>query len=294
MAIAKLPLSGRNVYLLPGLVQPFLHLASGQSESAKSTVGLGRVLFERRPPRSLVLALEIGGITLTAVGAALMAAYFSRQNADEGLMMAGVMLPSIGLLLVLLGFWLAFSCFRCQERGVCKTTLLSQKSLRYEDVGSLQFSAIKHYHNGAYIGTQLTVRLRPVSADRGPGISYAVRTKGDDDDLDSLRDQISRIVATRMSEQLHAGNSVVWTRNLQFTPDGIRYRPSSFLGRKEPQLLPYEEYGGYDLKQGAFHLFARSRTKPIMTEQAAAENFYPGFFLLLTLLHQPAAEQVAG
>jgi hypothetical protein len=57
--------------------------------------------------------------------------------------------------------------------------------------------------------------------------------------------------------------------------------------------LPFAEYGGYDLKQGVFHLFARGRTKAIMTEQAAAENFYPGFFLLLTLLHQPATEQVA-
>jgi hypothetical protein len=294
MAIAKLPLSGRNVYLLPGLVQPLLQRAAGQSEAAAATVGLGRVLFERRPPRSLVLALEIGGITLVAVGAAMMATYLSRQNIDDGLLVAGILLPSIGALLGLLGLWLAFSCFRCHERGVCKTTLFSQKTLPYDDIGSFQFSAVKHYHHGAYVGTQLTVRLRPVSADRGPGISYGVRSKGDDDDLDSLRDQVSRIVATRMSEQLQVGKSVVWTKNLQFTPEGILYRPRGFLSRKEPQLLPFAEYGGYDLKQGVFHLFARGRTKPIITEQAAAENFYPGFFLLLTLLHQPAAEQVAG
>lgn len=293
MAIAKLPLSGRNVYLLPGLVQLFLPRASGQSDADAATVGLGRVLFERRPARSLVMALEIGGIALAAVGAALMVTFFSRQNADDGLLAAGVILPSIGALLGLLGVWLAFSCFRCHERGVHKATLISQKALHFEDVGSFQFSAVKHYHNGAYIGTQLTIRLRPVSADRGPTISYGVRSKGDDDDLDSLRDHVSRIVAARMSEQLQAGRQVVWTSNLGFAPEGIHYRPSSFLGRKERQLLPYEDYGSYDLKQGVFHLFARGRTKPIMTEQAAADNFYPGFFLLLMLLHQPAAEQVA-
>src|SRR5262249_16802746 len=169
--------------------------------------------------------------------------------------------------LTISGLWLAFSCFRCHERGVHKATLFSQKTLRYEDVGSFQFSAVKHYHNGAYIGTQLTMRLRPVSADRGPTISYGVRSKGDDDDLDSLRDHVSRIVAARMFEELQGGRPVVWTSNLEFTPEGIRYRPSGFLGRKESQFLPFAEYGNYDLKQGVFHLFARGRTKPIMMEQ---------------------------
>jgi hypothetical protein len=115
----------------------------------------------------------------------------------------------------------------------------------------------------------------------------------DADDLDHLRDHISRILAARMFDQFHAGRSVIWTSNLEFTPEGIRYRPSGFLGRKEPQLLPFSEYSGYDLKQGVFHLFARGHTKSVMTEQAAVENFYPGFFLLLMLLHQQASEQVA-
>jgi hypothetical protein len=86
---------------------------------------------------------------------------------------------------------------------------------------------------------------------------------------------------------------VDWTSNLTFTPDGIRYRPAGLLGRKEPQLLAYADYGGYDLKQGVFHLFARGNKKAIVTEQAAAENFYPGFFLLVMLLHEPVAEPAA-
>jgi hypothetical protein len=79
---------------------------------------------------------------------------------------------------------------------------------------------------------------------------------------------------------------------LQFLPDGFSYRPGGFLGRKEPQTLPYANYGGYDLKEGVFYLFAKDNKKAIVTEQAAAENFYPGFFLLLLLLHQPVEEEV--
>jgi hypothetical protein len=57
--------------------------------------------------------------------------------------------------------------------------------------------------------------------------------------------------------------------------------------------LPYADYGGYDLKQGTFYLFARGNKKHIASDQAAAENFYPGFFLLLMLLHAPVEEQAA-
>jgi len=93
-----------------------------------------------------------------------------------------------------------------------------------------------------------------------------------------------------MAEQLRAGQAVRWTANLEFMPEGIRYRASGLFGRKEPQLLPLSEYGGYDLKQGVFYLFARGQKKAVATEQAAAENFYPGFFLLLTLCHAETIE----
>jgi hypothetical protein len=292
VAIAKLPLSGRNVHLLPALVRPFL--TEPDAGATGSTTGLGRVLFERRPHRSTVLAAGIAGVAMAAIGAGMAGTFVVRQNGDDGVFVAGLVLLSVGPVLALFSLWLAFASFRCHERGVWKATLLGQKTLRYDDIGSFQFSAVRHYHRGAYTGTQLTMRFRPATPDRGPPIRYTARIKGDDDDLDGLRDTISRIIAGRMYEELHAGRSVAWTSNLQFTPEGIRYRPSSLLGRKQAQLLPFAEYGGYDLKQGVFHLFARGRTRPIATEQAAAENFYPGFFLLLMLLHQPAADQVAG
>jgi len=288
-AIAKLPLSGRNVHLLPALVRPFLPAVS--DADAASAAGLGRVLFERRPHRSTVLAVGIGGVAMAAIGAGMLGAFFTQQNSNEGLLVGGVVLLLLGPVLAVLGLWLAFSSFRCHERGVRKATLFSQKTLRYADIGSFQFSSVRHYHKGAYAGTQLSMRFRPLVADRGPTIRFTTRIKGDDDDLDRLRDHISRILALRMHEQLRAGGSVTWTANLDFTPDGLRYRPSGFLGRKEPQLLPFAEYGGYDLKQGTFHLFARGNKKSVMVEQAATENFYPGFFLLLMLLHEPAAEQ---
>ena len=292
-AIAKLPLSGRNVHLLPALVQPYLPQTSATGIAAESSLGLGRVLFERRPQRSTVLVLNIAGVAMVAIGVAMLIAFRAQPNADEGVLVGGIVLLVVGPVLGLLGLWLSFTSFRCHERGVWKRTPFGQQTLRYADVGSFQYSAVRHYHNGAYTGTQLLLRFRPITPDRGPAIKYTTRTRGDDDDLDGLRDYVSRSIGIRMAEQVRAGQPVHWTSNLQFTPDGIRYRPSSFLGRKEHQLLPYTDYGGYDLKQGVFHLFARGNKKSIVTEQAAAENFYPGFFLLVMLLHEPAHQEAA-
>ncbi len=292
VAVARLPLSGRNVHLLPALMRPFL--TQTPNAQTASAAGLGRVLFERRAQRSTVLAAGIAGVAMAAIGAGMVGTFIMQQRGDEGVFVGGLVLLTLGPILAVISLCLAFASFRCHERGVFKSTLSSKKTLRYDDIGSFQFSAVRHYHRGAYTGTQVTMRFRPLAADRGPPIRYSTRIKGEDNDLDRLRDHISRIIAARMFDELRAGRTMIWTSNLEFTPEGIRYRPSGFLGRKEPQLLRYSEYGGYDLKQGVFHLFARGPAKSIMTEQAAAENFYPGFFLLLMLLHQPAAGQVAG
>jgi hypothetical protein len=185
---------------------------------------------------------------------------------------------------------MAYMNFRCHERGVWQSQLFGQKTLRYTDVGSFQYGATRHYHNGVYTGTHLSLQFRPISPDRGPTIKYGTTTRGDDDDLDGLRDFISRAIAARMLEQFNAGEPVQWTANLEFLPEGIRYRPEGFLGRKEAKLLPFADYGGYNMNQGVLFLFARGNSKYVVSEQASADNFFPGLFLLLLLLHQPAEE----
>jgi hypothetical protein len=126
-----------------------------------------------------------------------------------------------------------------------------------------------------------------------PTIKYGTTSHGDDDDLDELRNFISRAIAARMAEQYNQGFPINWTMNLQFLPEGIRYRPDGLLGKKDFQLLPYADYGGYDLQQGVFYLFAKSKPKHIATEQASSDNFYPGFFLLMMLLHSPVEAEEA-
>lgn len=289
-AVAKLPLSGRNVYLLPSLIKPYQSPNSESSTIATAGSGLGRVLFERRAGHGTVLGLAIGGISLIAVGVALLFG-FQRRPADEGAIVGSLLMLGGGVALGGLAVWLANTIFRCHELGVWRKTPLGQRSLRYADVGRYQYSAIRHYHNGAYIGTQVTMRFVPLPEIGAKPMKYTARTKGEDDDLDRLRDSISHLIALRLARQFQSGQSVPWTANLEFTADGIRYRAQKWFRRQPPLLLSYADYGGYDLKGAVFYLFARGQKQAVLTEQAASENFYPGFFLLQMLLHQTTSEE---
>jgi hypothetical protein len=286
-----LPLGGRNVYLLPALAHPFMSEHQRGKETAESG-GLGRILFERKTRRTTIVLTIIGGLVMLLVGVILFIGGMIAQNDEGPPLIIGILLSLGGPLISLLGVSFAFSSFRCHEQGVFQKSLLGAKTLRYADVGSFLYSATRHYHNGAYTGTHLLLQFRPQSAGQ-PTIKYSSTSHGDDDDLDELRDFISRAIAARKAAQINPGQPVTWTANLQFLPEGIRYRPPGLLGKKDFQLLPYAEYGGYDLQQGVFYLFAKGRPKHIATEQAAADNFYPGFFLLMLLLHQPVEAEEA-
>jgi hypothetical protein len=176
---------------------------------------------------------------------------------------------------------------------VWQKSLFGQKLLRYVDIGGFTYSATRHYHNGAYTGTHLSMCFKPLVREAGPMIRFSTTVQGDDDDLDELRDVISHAICVRMAGELAAGRAVAWTPNLEFTPQGLRYRPSSMFGRKDFEFLPLAEYGGQSMNQGSFYLFSTLKQKHVMSEQCSAENFFPGYYLLLKLFHSEPAEPPA-
>lgn len=283
-ALVKFKVGTRNVCLLPALLK--VVAAEGISGKADDQTTLGRILFERKPSAGTCVTLQIVGAFLSLVGVVFVVAGLIANN-EPALLPVGLVLVVGGIALAFGGYALRFQAFRCQERGVVQTGLRGKKELRYEDTGAFTYSATRHYHNGAYVGTAIGMNFTPLPESNAPKISYKTTIKNEDAAIEELRNFISQAIACRMAQRLAAGQEVAWTPNLTFIPQGIRYRPPGILGRKDAKELSHADYGGWNMEQGVFYLFRKGEKKAVSSEQTSAVNFYPGFFLLL-MQHEEA------
>lgn len=281
-AFAKFPAGSQNACLLPNLLAEQLTRESEKKESDDGP-GLGRILFERRAKKFTRAILSLVALVLSLGSLGLL---FDKDPALK--VIGGMLLVAAGSLLYA-AIAMKRSVFRCQQRGVMKVTLFGERQLRFADTGSFSYSATRHYHNGAYVGTFINLKFEPLPEANARSISYNTSVQGEDASLEELRDFISRAIASRMAERLSAGQTVKWTNNLTFVANGLEYRPGGLLGRKAATTLPYSEYHGYGLDQGTFSIFRNGAKKAVMTESASAPNFFPGFYLLQLLLHVPGA-----
>jgi hypothetical protein len=288
-AAAKVRYEGRNNYALPALVAPLLPTRQAETKVVDET-SLGRILFERKQNVIAVVVSAIVFMVFTLIG--IVAGFES-----IGLAIAALIL--IVVVAVLAGFVaLSMGRLKCHERGVQQTSAFGSRSLRYDQVERFTFSAIRQYVNGGYTGTTLNLAFDPLPSSGAKRIVYNTSVKGEDGDLDALRDHIARVIAARMSRDFAAGQTVEWTDSITFLPTGIQYVPSGMFGKKAPALIPFEEYGGFNMDQGVFYLFHKGKAKSVHSEKTSVVNFFPGFYLLLAILHsengaeeQPAAEK---
>lgn len=282
-AFCRVPLKSRNAHLLPMLIGPRMKSPEERPEET-STTGLGRILFEKKPNAAWPPVCVIAGVVSIVAGIGLVAFYVT-QPLDTPLLFVGIGLVPVGIGCLFGAVALRYMNFRCHERGVYKASLFGDKMLPYKDVATFTYSAVRHYHNGAYVGTNLTMRFDPAPGSGSQPIAYSTTVQAADDDLDELRDTISGILAENMIQQLATNQIVPWTSNLTFQREGIQYRPAGWISRGEPQFMKYDDYGGYNIDQGVFYLYFKGQQKPITNEQTSAANFFPGFFMLLRMLH---------
>jgi hypothetical protein len=209
------------------------------------------------------------------------------QRGDVTPIVVGSILLGVGVLCLVAARGSARSFIRCHQWGLHQKGLLSDKRLRFNDVHSYTYSAVAQYVNGAYSGTTFTMTMDGTSAGKPCRISHSGNLDKGDEELENLREHIARLLASRMLRQFQQGEVVPWTSNLSFQQDGILYRPAGFVGRKEPQLLPFDQLAGFNIEQGSFFLFKNDEKKAVMQEAVSMPNFFPGYYMLSILTSPP-------
>lgn len=290
-AVLRIPAGSPNA-LVMGRVLQDLAPPPGDEESGD---GLGRVIFER--DKSIKTGALLGGGLLSLLGAlvgcGLIVGFFLGAIKPLG---GGVGL--FILLLVVTATWSAWTnrvnIFRCHSSGVSHTTPRGVHKLRYGNVGSFSYSGIRQFVNGAYTGTTVNIRFEPLDPTHGEPIRYSATFKNADDELDNLRDFISRVIAGHMHRRLRDNTPVRWCGGLVFHLTGLELRRSAgrFRGKLDPEIYAYERISSIDISQGVFRLALDGEKKWAVEEQVSQSNFFPGYVLLMTILHPtPATDQ---
>lgn len=284
--IARVPVESANAHLLPRLLKDYLPPPSENGEPP-STEGLGRILFERRSKKVTIVVLWCCVALFLLLGGTLIVLGLS----DEwGVVVMGIVFVLLGLMMVLPAIGAQTTLFRCMEYGVSLLHWRGERKLRYTEVESFTYQAIRMYQNGVYTGTNLTLRFTPVAGVNEKPIKYHTQLQTGDEELDQLRDHISKVIAARMLGQLVEGQPVVWMDHLRIQKEGLEYRPKGFFGRKETMLIPYETITAFDIDTGVFRVWVQDQKKSVVNEAATQPNFFPGYFVLCTLFQGGGGE----
>lgn len=282
--IARIPETSQNATLLAMLLSE--RLAARPTKRDTIAEGdLGRVIFERKPSIGLVVVMYLAAVVLLIVSPLILLG----ADQDDRWFAVGAFVISFAC--AVWAIYLQTYQFRCYAAGVVVRSIFGHGQIFYKDVGRFTYSAVRHYHNGAYTGTHLSLVFDPKTPGVGQRINYSTSVQHADEALDNLRDHIARVIAADMATQLQAKKEVAWTDNITFFEDGFEFRPAGWVGRKEWQELAYSDVRGFDLQQGEFYLWKNGQEKPVFSESISAANFFPGFYLLVTLFSPPETEQ---
>jgi len=240
--------------------------------------GLGRILFERDQSLHVVAfaLLFVFALALAGVAALMVVApdVIRTGNALLFAVAAGGLAAIVGLLA------LAYrrNRFACHLRGVSQATFWGTRRLRYENVGSFTYSAVRQYVNGAFTGLTVCLTFVPRTGVRGGRIRFRISTQQADQALDGLRDSVAKLMARDLFAQLAAGKGVRWTAGYVLAPQGLVCPARGLFGR--PRLVPYTDLQPPAMNEGFLFLSTRDKRKHFALIRASSENFFPGLVVL--------------
>lgn len=284
-AFVRVPLDSANATVFWQLLSDHVEKRPKRDEPPPEGQ-LGRIIFERAPNQSSVIALAVLAVVALVIGVGLC---FGGLAGQMNLLLFGGACVLIAAALGVAALHTQRTTFRCHEYGVYQSGLMGSRQLRYLEVASFSYAATRHFVNGAYTGTAFALGFEPIPEKRGQGIQYSTQLPNSDDELDNLRNHISKVIAGRMARELREGSAVRWTPNLRFLPEGLEYTPAGFFGRKDPTVIPYNQISNFELQQGVFHVWTPGKTKSVVQEPVSQANFFPGFYVLIAMFNPETA-----
>lgn len=243
-----------------------MHAAPSAPVDAPAAGELGRLLFERRPPRLIavftaILALGILGIP-----------YFWMHAQTWQEQVAAACATLLAPLCLVATLHIATSRIRVYDHAITTSSLFGTKTHRYAQSERMTWAEARLYVHGGYQGTTRHVKLY-ATGQRAP-LRFHVAGKGSDEDLNRIRDRIAKRIADRMEKEIAANGRVDWC-GVALTSDALEVRRLWKVER-----IPYATPMRIKSKNGVLRIYrASAPASEVASLRVKAENFFPGFEL---------------
>jgi hypothetical protein len=285
---AKIRAGEPNVRVLAALLKDRV-AGRGRPDVAEEDLGggLGRMLFERDHSLHVVVFALLLLLALALAGVAILMVAAPQLIPTKGSGLFGFVSGGVAVIVGLPTLAYRRNRFACHQRGVCRTTFWGTRRLRYEDVGSFTYAAVRRYMNGVFTGMTVRLTFVPREGVRGGRLKFQISAHKIDQALDGLRDGVAEMVARDLLARLGAGEAVRWTAGYMLAPQGLVCPARGLFGRQ--RLVPYRDLQPPVMNDGFLWLYAVGDRKPFASIPCRSPNFFPGLVVLERALLSPAA-----
>lgn len=287
--IGRISVRTANAHLLLLMLNELLTERAEEGEANSRNGHLGRVIFERRlGSKSFELTGWLAVAVVALVSLSMIIAAGVDRNARRRVRraIAGMVFGSLALGG---GTFLGLkrrTRFRRHAFGVYQRGLFSERRLRFSEIASFSYIAVRRYSHGIYNGTALAMTFHPAPGLNLKPILFGTQIYNIDAELDRLRDEVSRVIANRMNDYWLRNANCPWLPYLTFRADSLEYCPLTFTGRKPPVLIPLSSIANFSISNNTFHIWQEGQRRPVVSEEITQPNFYPGLTFLSKLINQ--------
>ena len=230
---------------------------------------------------------RVGAVFLSFVmlGLAILIVYatVTSSKANSLMYVAGPVMSvlfAVASVSVLIG---GFRSWDFYERGLVREGPRHRMEIPFLDVRWMEYQSVRHYHNGAYTGTQLTLKLGLANGskltinfkhkERGKGF-LARRIEGTDE-MEQVRDAIAVCIAEDLELLFEAGKPVEWGRFATLTRDGV----AVLRGKRRGTTVRWSDLREFWEKNNKLWIAARGEPKSFVGIPITGRNFYPCLLL---------------
>jgi hypothetical protein len=175
------------------------------------------------------VGVVFGSLFMLGVAALIVCGTITSSKANSLMYVVG---PVMSVLFAIAGVAVLIGGFRSwdfYERGLVREGPRHRIEIPYLDARWMEYQAVRHYHNGAYTGTHLTLKLGLANGSKLTiNFKHKERAKGffrtrfeGQDEMEQVRDAIAACIVEDLELLFEAGKPVDWARFATLTPDGV-------------------------------------------------------------------------